>query len=275
MNKGNWWGTAKSRYRSAEVLDSRVSHLFSIAASDVPSLHVDRAVVKYVLPSRDPRFDEVAYTRQYQDSVGPQLFAVHNVHEAVELVLECGVSSLDSPLFLQHRLNTPERVLNAAKIIALLLKKVEDNGHVHGDISADNVLVFRRHNGLYLRLSDFEFTTTRENYERMLEETNIVFGKKAYTPPEMYGYKRGEVEPRPDLFSYGVLLWVLCAHRYPTTYADTAQQIRYVVSGEYHDKLRNVDRAAPPQLRKLIPALTERNPDNRPRHFGEVIAALS
>jgi len=98
-------------------------------------------------------------------------------------------------------------------------------GVVHRDIKADNILIYA--NTQTIRLADLGFA------DRFSKET--VFrnfpGTLAYSPPEVLQRKPHRPEPR-DIWSCGVLLYILLTGRYPFGSAATSKTKARIINDE-------------------------------------------
>ncbi|KAL1512405.1 hypothetical protein AB1Y20_005661 [Prymnesium parvum] len=111
----------------------------------------------------------------------------------------------------------PESMLSLALQVAEGLQYLHDNGVVHRDLSATNILLYFDPNGgeVSVKISDFGLS------RRSLEATEMtaLIGTIPYMAPEMLttaSSGRIEYSAAVDIFSFGVILWQLltCAQPY-------------------------------------------------------------
>jgi hypothetical protein len=147
----------------------------------------------------------------------------------------------------------PEEILRIGRDLAQALAVVHAAGLVHGDVKAENVM---RESGGRIVLMDFG----AGGEQRLLAGQRLISGTPRYLPPEVLD--GAPLGMQSDLYSLGVLLYLLASARLP--YAETD----WVT-------LREAQRRGVPPLRGLYPeldpalcALIERclvaNPAQRP-----------
>ena len=140
-------------------------------------------------------------------------------------------------------LNKPNNLKNLdilAKQVLLGLKALHENGKVHRDLKPENVLV--KENG-YAALSDFGISGDRN---KRLTERNIMgkptqlMGTYGYMPPEQVNPPTGDatVLPTTDIFSFGVMLYLLLTGELPfgklTNQNELVYYIKNVKEGKWN-----------------------------------------
>ncbi len=85
------------------------------------------------------------------------------------------------------------------------------NGILHRDISTDNLMLTRDHDGAPLvKLIDLGIARrTGDAQQTRLTATGAFLGKVRYAAPEMFGGDSTAVDPRADLYSFGIVLYEL------------------------------------------------------------------
>jgi serine/threonine protein kinase len=126
---------------------------------------------------------------------------------------------------------------------------------VHRDVSPRNVLV--SYNG-FVKLIDFGIAWAKERITHT--DAGSVKGKIGFMPPEQI---RGEpLDRRGDLFSLGVVLYLLATGAHPFPGKSDAERMNKIVNGEYRpprELCPSIDRA----LEKIIITALENDRDNR------------
>ena len=136
---------------------------------------------------------------------------------------------------------------------------------VHRDVSPHNIIL--SYDGA-VKLLDFGVAMSAVTEPT---ETMIV-GKWLYMSPEHT--KNQQIDHRSDLFSLGVILYLLCTGKMPfggTTPKDIVRKIR---AGQYkplHELAPNI----PKELSALVARLLSPDPEARPQTGREVVTALS
>ncbi len=77
--------------------------------------------------------------QRYSGWVGPEIYAVEEVHGNFEVVMEAGIGTLHTLRAFQ--LKTPADQYAAASSLADLLVTLEEDGHGHFDLKPQNILV--------------------------------------------------------------------------------------------------------------------------------------
>ena len=158
---------------------------------------------------------------------------------------------------------------NVAQILidaATGLGHVHESGFMHLDFKPENVLVTR--NGS-VRLIDFDLA-------QPIPEKPVKFSKNPGTPgymaPEQL--KREPIDPRADIFAYGVAAYELLTNHKPFP-GETPTEIltaQMEPSGPIAPREHNSD--VPPALEKVILKCLERDPDRRYPFTGILVRDL-
>jgi serine/threonine-protein kinase len=135
---------------------------------------------------------------------------------------------------------------------------------VHRDVSPQNVIL--SYDGT-VKLLDFGVAISAVT-ERA--ETMIV-GKWLYMSPETT--MNDQIDHRSDLFSLGVILYLLCSGYMPFTGSEPKEIVKKIRAGQYKPLHEIVP--VPERLAVLVGRLLSPNPDDRPQRGQEVATELT
>jgi serine/threonine protein kinase len=135
---------------------------------------------------------------------------------------------------------------------------------VHRDVSPQNIIL--SYDGT-VKLLDFgvAMSAVTEHAETM------IVGKWLYMSPETT--TNGQIDHRSDLFSLGVILYLLCSGHMPFTGREPKEIVRKIRAGQYKPLQEIVP--VPERLAVLVARLLAPNPDDRPQRGQEVAAELT
>jgi serine/threonine protein kinase len=135
---------------------------------------------------------------------------------------------------------------------------------VHRDVSPHNIIL--SYDGA-VKLLDFgvAMSAVTEHAAKM------IVGKWLYMSPEATA--NGQIDHRSDLFSLGVILYLLCSGTVPFTGSEPREIVKKIRTAQYKP-LQEVA-AVPDRLALLVGRLLAPNPDDRPQRGQEVAAELA
>ena len=159
-------------------------------------------------------------------------------------------------------------ILRIGREIAAGLAAAQTRGLIHRDIKPAN-LWLEAPTG---RVKILDFGLARAASTSIgLTEIGDVLGTPSYMAPEQ---ARGEaVDGRCDLFSLGVVLYLLCTLQLPFR-GKTVTAILTALAVDQPASVRDLNPHLPPALADLIRQLLEKQPDQRPQSANQVIASL-
>ncbi len=163
--------------------------------------------------------------------------------------------SLDELLHAQGRLPW-DQVLEIALKICPALRHAHDHGIIHRDIKPPNILV--THDG-QVKLTDFGIAKVFASGQ--LTATGGVVGTAEFLSPEQAAGK--PVSKRSDLYSLGVVLYLLITARHPfegTSFVDLLHKHRYA----QFDRPIKLVPELPYEIDELICQLLDKDPAKRP-----------
>jgi eukaryotic-like serine/threonine-protein kinase len=149
------------------------------------------------------------------------------------------------------------------------LEHLHSMGLIHRDISPENIMLSQDHHGkLLVKVIDFGIAKQLAEGDggQGLTQTGMFLGKLKYASPEQAGFlKEGEhLDPRSDLYSFGIVLYEMLAGRTPFQATNPHGYILKHVTekpapiGELNPAVK-----VPPQLEALIMRSLEKNRDAR------------
>jgi serine/threonine protein kinase len=149
------------------------------------------------------------------------------------------------------------------------LEHLHSIGLIHRDISPENIMLSQDHHGkLAVKVIDFGIAKQLAEGEggQGLTQTGMFLGKLKYASPEQAGFlKEGEhLDPRSDLYSFGIVMYEMLAGRAPFQATNPHGYILKHVT-EKPQPIHELNPAVkvPPQLESVIMKSLEKNRDNR------------
>lgn len=149
------------------------------------------------------------------------------------------------------------------------LDHLHSMGLIHRDISPENIMLSQDHHGkLLVKVIDFGIAKQLGEGEggQGLTQTGMFLGKLKYASPEQAGFlKEGEhLDPRSDLYSFGILMYEMLAGRAPFQATNPHGYIlKHVTEKPLAIAELNPGVTVPPQLEAIIMKSLEKNRDQR------------
>ncbi|MFL5358184.1 protein kinase domain-containing protein [Archangium sp.] len=208
-------------------------------------------------------------------------------HPAVVHVIDYGEASVGACLVmeyvegenlydvLQQGALAPARALPLLYQLAEGLAAIHDKGIIHRDLKPENVLLTKGLRGEQARLLDFGIARLVEPDAAMsnLSQVGLVVGTPEYLSPEQA--VGAPVDPRSDLYSFGVLAYRVLSGQLPFPGPGPTQ---YVAQHAAASPLPLIEAAptlaAHPALVSLVMRLMEKAPAHRLQHASALVDAL-
>ena len=166
------------------------------------------------------------------------------------------------------------RAVAFSRQIANGLQAAHDQGVVHRDLKAENIMITPDGDA---KILDFGLAKRfeRDDSEESLTEEGMVMGTtRAMSPEQAEG---SELDHRSDLFSLGSLLYEMVSGRHPFQASSPLETMQRVVR-HHPTPVRRIDPHIPEELELLIERLLEKDRELRPptaRKVSEALAALT
>jgi len=176
---------------------------------------------------------------------------------------------LASTLTAARRLD-PRVAALAALELARGLEEIHAQGIVHRDLKPSNLLLGR---GGEVKIADFGIAL--EGHAKGLTQTGHAVGTPTYMSPEQLMGER--VDPRSDLFSFGILLYEMLTGEVPFRAPEAEEEggslLRRMESGRYTGVRRLAPRT-PRALARLVHRCLRPKPRKRPASAAELRRSL-
>ncbi|KAL0246611.1 hypothetical protein GEMRC1_007823 [Eukaryota sp. GEM-RC1] len=216
-----------------------------------------------------------------QDDVSQALIRIYQTYKAIECsstVLTIFGVTLDPPGIIKERLSCSLQQLldddvslnvNEASIIAediaLALCSFHRAGYVHGDVSAQNIILKNKfHTVVAAKLTGFDGFRTHDFWFSPSSSGSI-----AYVAPEVLMGQCTKFSGKSDIHAFGVVLWSIFSDRDPTKIAPNVTQLQ--IQRLNHQGRAAIDLDFLPDLGllrepliSLISSMISKDPESRP-----------
>ena len=160
------------------------------------------------------------------------------------------------------------------------LDHLHSMGLIHRDVSPENIMLSQDYSGkLLAKVIDFGIAKSLAEGEsgQGLTQTGMFLGKLKYASPEQAGFlKEGEhIDPRSDLYSFGIVMYEMLAGRAPFQATNPHGYIlKHVTEKPVPIAETNPEVRVPRELEGIILKALEKTRDTRFRTAADFAAAL-
>jgi hypothetical protein len=160
------------------------------------------------------------------------------------------------------------------------LDHLHSMGLIHRDVSPENIMLSQDYGGkLLAKVIDFGIAKSLAEGEagQGLTQTGMFLGKLKYASPEQAGFlKEGEhIDPRSDLYSFGIVMYEMLAGRAPFQATNPHGYIlKHVTEKPVPIAETNPEVRIPRELESIIFKSLEKTRDTRFRTAADFAAAL-
>ncbi|MFL5331414.1 MAG: serine/threonine protein kinase [Gemmataceae bacterium] len=162
------------------------------------------------------------------------------------------------------------RALLIMRQVAAALQRAAEQGIVHRDIKPENILLTRKGE---VKVTDFGLSRLLGNERELsLTQTGITMGTPLYMSPEQAQGKA--VDPRSDIYSFGVTCYHLLAGR-PPFGGQNAVEVALKHVNDAPPPLLEQRPDLPPELVQLVHRMMEKDPAKRPQSGRDILRELN
>jgi len=166
---------------------------------------------------------------------------------------------------------TLDEAIAIGKQVAHAVAEAHRHGIVHRDVKPQNIIVSPANHATVLDFGlakDAAPTDVDSATASVLTESGVVSGTVSYMSPEQ---ARGEtVDARSDIFSFGIVLHETIAGSHPFAHPKWADTLAAILTQEP----RAIERAMPPELRRILRKCLEKDRDRRYQTMRDVAIDL-
>ncbi len=178
-------------------------------------------------------------------------------------------------LVCEHGPLPPNRAIHVLRQVCGSLAEAHEAGLVHRDVKAANVILCCR-GGVpdVAKVVDFGLARSQAAPPETGAEEGLVLGTPAYLSPEGFA-SPADVDARSDLYSVGVLAFVLLTGELPFTGADMVSMCGQHMMRAPDRPSERLGRPLPADLEALLLACLAKAPEDRPASAAELDEALA
>jgi serine/threonine-protein kinase len=165
-----------------------------------------------------------------------------------------------------ENLLTLRETLSIITFVAEALDYAHSRGIVHRDIKPANIMRLKGTDEI--KVTDFGIARITSSSQT---KTGVVLGTPSYMSPEQVAGKK--VDGRSDIFSLGVVLFVLLTGRKPFVGEDITT-LMFKIAKEPHPSVREMNQKIPRVVEKIVDKALEKDLENRYQKAGQIAAHL-
>lgn len=182
----------------------------------------------------------------------------------------CDIGTLHQRLRGKDTVGGHMEIMEVALEITSAISYLHSRGVIHGDLSANNVLLCSRPcpKGYITKISDFGLSRILPDDTSNVLTASV--GTITYMPPECFSSEAPGLNNAVDIYSFGVILWQLCTDKIPFHGFKPAQVVVLMAKGT---SLELPDCLPVGTLRTALKACLDSDPEKRPS-FDKVMCML-
>src|SRR5215475_12111116 len=211
--------------------------------------------------------------------------ASHLDHENIVSISDFGVTADQRPFFVMELLRgqtldqrlgdgpmSIEEVVAVAVPVARALAHAHHEGIVHRDIKPENIFLVQRSQGRWgVKVVDFGIAKAPINPK--LTNMNETLGSPLFMAPEMIRGEDDAVDQRTDVYSFGVLLYLMLCRRLPF-YDENLLKVMQMHLLSPVPPPRTVNPALPAALADVVERALAKHSDDRYLSMGALLLDL-
>src|SRR2546421_2264173 len=169
-----------------------------------------------------------------------------------------------------------DRIVEIVRQVAGALDAAHQQGVIHRDLKSDNIMLSRTDGGEWAKVLDFGIAKIQQPHgapDPDITAANLVVGTPQYMSPEQCA-QLGPLDPRSDIYSFGVILYEMLAGRVPFT----GESPTVIMMKQVQDPPPSVLEARPDlpvAVAEVVMRALAKQPSDRFQSAGEFSAALS
>lgn len=246
---------------------------------------LDREVALKVLSLRHGEVDEDFERRFYLEAATcaklnhPNIVVIHDYGRlspaqggACFMVMELIDGRTITKAVVQDGPFEPLRALRVARDIAQALRTAHRRGVIHRDLKPSNVMLEHTPEGERVKVLDFGLVKVLRDEQEQITQEGEFLGSPKYMAPEQIDHS--EVDARADLYSLGVVLYVMLSGHAPFEHREPMRNLLAHVHDEV-PPLSTHGVEVTEAISALVMKCLEKNPDDRFQSAEEFIVALA